>query len=154
MAYELVSHHPGALASLGPNELERLGKNFDCWVAVDTFACYLSGPAWRDGQIPHALVHAWARSVDRWWRRTALVSTVAMSRAGKGPRTLRICRMLAADRDDMVVKAVSWALRELAKHDHQAVVEFLEGNRDALAARVLREVRNKLATGLKNPRKR
>ncbi len=34
-AYELVSHHPGELASLGPNELARLGKNLDSWAAVD-----------------------------------------------------------------------------------------------------------------------
>jgi hypothetical protein len=35
---------------------------------------------------------------------------------GKGDsrRTLRACRMLEADRDPMIVKAASWALRELA----------------------------------------
>src|ERR1700682_6334551 len=56
VAYELVSHHKPVLASLGPSELEQLGKNLDSWGAVDTFACYLSGPAWRDGQVPDALV--------------------------------------------------------------------------------------------------
>ena len=154
VAYELVNHHKPALASLGQRELERLGRNLDSWGAVDTFACYLSGPAWRDGQIPDALVHQWARSPDRWWRRAALVSTVPMSRAGRSRPTLRVCRMLAADRDDMVVKAVSWALRELAKRDPEAVVEFLDLYSKVLAARVLREVRNKLTTGLKNPRTR
>ena len=54
------------------------------------------------------------------------------------------------DRDDMVVKAVSWALRELAKRDPRAVRDFLA--RQPVAARVAREVRNKLTTGLKNPR--
>src|SRR5260370_42533252 len=57
VAYELVSHHKSALRSLGHRELERLGKNLDSWGAVDTFACYLSGPAWRDGQISDTLVH-------------------------------------------------------------------------------------------------
>jgi 3-methyladenine DNA glycosylase AlkD len=152
VAYELVSHHKSATTSLGQNELERLGKNLDSWAAVDTFACYLSGPAWRDGQIPDALVHQWARSPDRWWRRASLVSTVPLSRAGQSRQTLRVCRMLSADRDDMVVKALSWALRELAKRDPEAVVEFLARYSKILAARVLREVRNKLATGLKNPK--
>jgi 3-methyladenine DNA glycosylase AlkD len=154
MAYELVSHHKPALASLGQTELERLGKNLDNWGAVDTFGCYLSGPAWRDGQIPDALVHRWARSPDRWWRRAALVSTVALSRAGRSRETLRVCRMLAADRDDMVVKALSWALRALAQRDAAAVTDFLARYHKELAARVLREVRNKLTTGLKNPRMR
>jgi len=60
--------------------------------------------------------------------------------------------MVAKDRDDMVVKAVSWALRELAKRDSASVRAFLRREGDRLAPRVLREVRNKLATGLKNPK--
>jgi 3-methyladenine DNA glycosylase AlkD len=55
------------------------------------------------------------------------------------------------DRDDMVVKAMSWALRELVAHDPDAVRAFLSAHDDVLAARVKREVTNKLETGLKNP---
>jgi len=63
-----------------------------------------------------------------------------------------VCHMLANDHDDMVVKAMSWALRELVVHDPDAVRAFLSEHENALAARVKREVRNKLTTGLKNPR--
>ena len=62
--------------------------------------------------------------------------------------------MLAADHDDMVVKGLSWALRELVPMDREAVVAFLEDYDGVLAARVKREVRNKLETGLKNPKSR
>jgi 3-methyladenine DNA glycosylase AlkD len=84
------------------------------------------------------------------------VSTVALnvrSRGGTGdvPRTLAVCRLLVDDDDDMVVKAMSWALRELVVHDPDAVRAFLRAHGDALAARVKREVTNKLRTGLKNP---
>ncbi len=48
---------------------------------------------------------------------------------------------------------MSWALRELSKRDPQAVHEFLAEQQSVLAARAVREVRNKLSTGLKNPRK-
>ena len=51
----------------------------------------------------------------------------------------------------MVVKALSWALRALVVHDLGAVQAFLEEHDEQLAARVKREVRNKLTTGLKNP---
>jgi 3-methyladenine DNA glycosylase AlkD len=51
----------------------------------------------------------------------------------------------------MVVKALSWALRELVVHDPAAVEAFLAQHEAVLAARVEREVRNKLETGLKNP---
>jgi 3-methyladenine DNA glycosylase AlkD len=54
----------------------------------------------------------------------------------------------------MVVKALSWALRELAKRDPSAVREFVRENEARLAPRLLREVRNKLNTGLKNPKAR
>jgi 3-methyladenine DNA glycosylase AlkD len=51
----------------------------------------------------------------------------------------------------MVAKAMSWALRELVVHDPRAVREFLARHDETLAARVKREVTNKLTTGLKNP---
>ena len=65
---------------------------------------------------------------------------------------MAMCRLLADDHEDMVVKALSWALRELVVHDPDAVQAFLEAHDHGLAARVKREVRNKLTTGLKNPR--
>ncbi len=158
LAYELVCHHHAALRSLGERELEQLGHGIDSWEDVDTFACYLAGPAWREHQVPDTLIERWAHSEDRWWRRAALVSTVALNnkaRGGRGDtaRTLQVCRVLAGDRDEMVVKAMSWALRELSKRDPQAVHEFLAEQQGTLAARVVREVRNKLSTGLKNPRR-
>jgi 3-methyladenine DNA glycosylase AlkD len=53
----------------------------------------------------------------------------------------------------MVVKALSWALRVLARRDAPAVKAFLAQHKGALHARVVREVRNKLRTGLKNPKR-
>ena len=64
--------------------------------------------------------------------------------------TLAIARLLRSDRDDMVVKALSWALRELIVWDAEAVRRFLSVNEEELAPRVLREARNKLQTGLKS----
>lgn len=156
VAYELVQHHRQAFRSVGEAELEELGRGIDSWWSVDSFARSLSGPAWRDGQVPDELIHRWARWEDRWWRRAALVSTVALnvrSHGGTGdvPRTLAVCQRLVDDHDDMVVKAMSWALRELVVHDPDAVRRFLAQYGDRLAARVRREVHNKLTTGLKNP---
>jgi 3-methyladenine DNA glycosylase AlkD len=157
VAYELIREHRAAFRSLGEAELEALGQGIDSWSSVDSFARTLSGPAWLHGQVSDALIHRWARSEDRWWRRAALVSTVALnvrSRGGTGdvPRTLAVCRLLVDDHEDMVVKALSWALRELVAHDPEAVRAFLGAHDEVLAARVKREVTNKLTTGLKNPR--
>lgn len=157
MAYELIRFHAAAFRSLTDAELEELGQGIHSWGAVDSFARTVAGPAWLRGQASDELIHQWARSEDCWRRRAALVSTVALnvrSQGGKGdvPRTLEVCRLLVDDHDDMVVKALSWALRELVVHDPEAVRDFLARHEETLAARVKREVRNKLNTGLKNPK--
>lgn len=155
-AFELIHYHPAAMARLDCEILEELGETPNTWDSVDSFALYLSGPAWRQGQVSDSAIHRWAESSNLWRRRAALVSTVALNnraRGGRGdlPRTLAVCRRLAADRDDMVVKAISWALRAVVNYDPPAVADFLAEYNDILAARVRREVRNKLTTGRKNP---
>jgi 3-methyladenine DNA glycosylase AlkD len=155
-AYELLALHPGGLSCLDVGRVERLGGGMDDWAAVDAFGCIVAGPAWRLGRIPDSTVRGWTASPDRWWRRAALVATVPLnlrSRGGTGDsgRTLDICARLVADRDDMVVKALSWALRTLAPWDPAAVRGFLEAHHDELAARVRREVQSKLDTGRKHP---
>jgi hypothetical protein len=53
----------------------------------------------------------------------------------------------------MVVKALSWALRELAKRDPASVVRFMSEEDGRLAARVRREVQSKIETGRKARRR-
>jgi 3-methyladenine DNA glycosylase AlkD len=158
IGWELIRHHRAAFESLDAAALEALGEGIDSWDEVDGFARILSGPAWLHGLIDDSTVHAWARSTDLWWRRAALVSTVALnmrSQGGRGdvPRTLAVCEMLAADRERMVQQALSWALRELVIHDAQAVATFVNAHESELSSQVKREVRHKLDTGLKNPRR-
>ena len=157
LACALIFHHRGAFERLSLREIERLGRGIDSWGDVDVFAGYIAGPAWRVGRLKDSQIHRWAKSRDRWWRRTALVSTVALNRKSCGGtgdvrRTLEVCQILVGDADDMVVKALSWALRELIRHDARAVRKFLAIHEDVLARRVVREVGNKLKTGVKNPR--
>jgi len=153
-SYEIVSYHKLAFEQLTTDDLLKLGRGLNSWSSVDCFAMYLSGPIWASGRLSDKTIATWAHSDNRWLRRTALVSTVALGRRGN-PEDLRrvaqICTLLAADRDDMVVKALSWALREVAKKHPKKARAFLTAHKDALAARVIREVNNKLMTGLKTP---
>lgn len=156
LVYEIVHFHGPALAALDLPWLERLGRGMAAWGEVDPFGCYLSGVAWREGGITDEDVHAWARSTDRWWRRAALVSTVPLNvraRGGSGDPnlTLAVCELLRSDRDDMVVKALSWALRALVPRAPDEVRRYLEHRRRELAPRVVREVTHKLETGRKTP---
>ncbi|QGY44320.1 hypothetical protein GM418_11830 [Maribellus comscasis] len=155
VAFELLWKNKNALKQLNLANLEYLGKNIDNWATTDAFSVMLSGWAWRNKQINDNDVLKWLNSENRWWRRTAIVSTVPLNRVARGgtgdtKRTLMICEKVVDDRDDMIVKALSWALRELSKSDKPAVKEFMEKYDSELAGRVRREVYTKLETGRKN----
>lgn len=155
LAYAAIDRRRDVLDHLTAADLRALGPTLDNWATVDTFCVVVAGPMWRRQRVGDAWFRRWAASEDRWLRRAALVSTIGLnqkSRGGTGDaaRTLSFCEALVADRDDMVVKAMSWALRELSKRDADAVRGFLARHGDAVAARVRREVRNKLTTGRKD----
>ena len=155
VGWELINKHPDAVAALDLEAVEALGAGNSTWDEVDGYAIYVSGAAWLRGLIRDADVRAWTRSDDLWRRRAALVSTVVLNTkvhggGGDTKRTLDIAKRLVDDREDMVVKAMSWALRCLVPWDRAAVEDFLAEHEARLAARVKRETRTKLRTGKKN----
>lgn len=156
VAYELVRRHEPALRSLQIEQVEAFGADMDSWHAVDIFCICIAGPCWREGQISDQDIERMALHASPWWRRAALVATTGLNvrkRGGYGDsdRTLVVARLLAGDREDTVIKALSWALRELVSWEPDRVEAFLKEYRHVLAPRVRREVRNKLETGVKNP---
>ena len=157
IAIEVVKYHKIAYQSMTLDDILHFSDGMDNWVSVDSFACYLAGPAWREGRIADRIIEEWARSDDRWWRRAAVVCTVALNqkaRGGKGDpeRTLMICEIVKTDQDEMVTKGLSWALRELAKRETEPVLDFINRYEDILPKRVLREVKSKIKTGHKYKR--
>ncbi len=84
VAYELILYHPTAPSKVRSTHLKRLGATLTSWGAVDVFACYVAGRAWRADQISDGVIGRWARSSDRWWRRAALVSTVPLNVKAQG----------------------------------------------------------------------
>jgi 3-methyladenine DNA glycosylase AlkD len=152
--YELVQKHSAAMANISWTEVEQLGAGMGSWSEVDSFGYSISGPAWATDRISDVKIKAWAKSPDRWWRRAALVSTLALNGRPQAQqatkRTLEICQMLIADRDDMVVKAMSWALRRLSTVDPEAARSFV--SQQKLASLIVREVTRKLETGRKDGR--
>ena len=147
--YELIYYHPGAIALLDAEKVQALSEGIQHWAAADTFAQFISGPAWKAGAITDDLIEKWIHSPDFWYRRIAVVSTIYLN--GDPERMLKYAALLVDDHEDMVVKALSWVLRRAIRYDRQGVEQFLADHKRQLAARVKREVRNKLETGLKNP---
>ncbi len=154
VAFELLVGHPASMRRLSGKAVEELADGLSDWGSIDLFGVTVAGTAWREGRVSDRQVMSWARAKDRWRRRLALVATVPLNSKARGgdgdaDRTLAVCDALADDRDHLVVKALSWALRELAKRDPKRVASFVRGESGRLASRVRREVRAKLETGRK-----
>jgi len=155
IAYELIGRNKRILNALSYEDLMDLWRNLDNWASVDHFTVGIYGVLWGKGVVKDQHIEALLKSDNFWDRRVAVVSTVSLnlkSRGGRGdtPRTLAVCEKVVDDREDLIRKALSWALRELSKRDPMAVRDFLGTYQNRLAGLVLREVSHKLDYGTKN----
>ncbi len=155
VAFEYISCQKKLIEKLSMQDIDELSINMDNWVSVDTFSVGILGPAWRIGIVPTEYIYHLYKSNDHWKRRMAIVATVGLnlkSRGGTGDpkKTIEICELAVKDSHEMVIKALSWALRELSKSDAEVVREFLHEHEKQLHKRIIREVNHKLETGLKN----
>lgn len=156
LSYMYLEQEKTTLKSLTANECTALGTCLDNWVLIDTYCTYILGVLWRDGRISNKYIHTLADSEDLWRKRCALVCTVALNqkaRGGKGDvlRTIEVCEKAIDDKRPLIIKALSWALRVLIAIDRNAVEGFLATYDTQLSNAIIREVNNKLSTGLKNP---
>lgn len=155
LVYVFISNTKALWNSLTNQDIVDLNKNMDNWATVDGYCVYVLGHAWRRGLFEDSYFKNLLKSEDVWQRRIAVVSTIPLNSKAQGgtgdaKRTLDICKLVVEDYDDMVVKALSWALRELSKRDKEAVQEFIDSYDEVLHVKVVREVRHKLEFGTKN----
>lgn len=155
IAYELIGRNKKLLHALNYEDLMDLWRNLDNWASVDHYTVGIFGVLWGKGVVKDHHIEKLLKSGNFWDRRVAVVSTVALnlkSRGGTGdtPRTLAVCEKVVDDREIMIRKALSWALRELSKRDPEAVREFMDRHQNRLAGLVIREVNHKLDFGTKN----
>jgi len=155
IAFEYLQTEKNLYKSLTEGFIESIEKNLDNWLSVDYFGAIVVGCAWRENLISTEKVKRYLGSADFWIRRIAIVATVSLNQKARGgfgdsKRTFEICRLVVGDHQEMIIKALSWALRELAKIDRESVIDFVNEYKNSLHKKVLREVNNKLKTGLKN----
>ncbi len=161
VALELLQHHPKLIPDLTREHFDRWRRDLDNWELTDVLGVAVLGP-WvvADQDERAGYVRKLVADEDVWSRRLGLVSAVGMNRAHKGISfpdfTLELIDQLKEERHPMITKAVSWALRDVARRHPDQAAAYVESNRDVLAAHVVREVSNKLQTGSKTgkPKKR
>lgn len=159
LAIMLLARYPRRLPDLTWDHIDRWRRQLDNWGLTDGLGTVVVGP-WlmadldtRVGRLGDLVVDQ-----DLWSRRLALVATVPINR--RDPEhaipdfTLSLIDQVKLERHPMITKAVSWALREMTKTCPERVLAYVDANRGVLAAHVVREVENKLRTGLKSGRTR
>jgi len=150
----LLEHYKHLVPDLTREHFERWRRGLDNWEATDGLGWVLA--LWLLGDPDTRLDYLGELIADEdlWSRRLALVATTPINRGHTGftipDLTLELVDRVKEERHPMITKAVSWALREMTKSHPDRVGAYLEENRGVLAAHVVREVNNKLRTGLKS----
>ena len=79
-----------------------------------------------------------ARSTNMWERRISIIATHYFIRQGEFADTLKIARLLLADKEDLIHKAVGWMLREVGKRDQPTLERFLRRHGKVMPRTALR----------------
>ena len=106
------------------------------WDLVDASAPHIVGAHLADkSRKPLA---ALARSQSLWERRIAIIATFHFIRANDFTDALKIAKLLLGDKEDLIHKAVGWALREIGKRDRASEVGFLQAHYQRMPRVMLR----------------
>jgi 3-methyladenine DNA glycosylase AlkD len=99
-------------------------KSINSWDLVDISApSIVGGYLFDKSKQP---LYRMTKSKNLWERRISVMSTFYSIRRNQFTQTLKICRMLLADEEDLIHKAVGWMLREVGKRDLPAEENFLK----------------------------
>jgi len=114
----------------------RRHDRIDNWDLVDLAAWDVVG-RWLIDK-PRDVLDALARSTNMWERRTAILATMAFIREGDVTTTYRIADVLLADDQDLIHKAIGWALRAAGDRDPGALRAFLDQHAATMPRTALR----------------
>ncbi len=108
----------------------RRHDRINSWGFVDRAAPHVIGEFLVDRD--RSVLDRLARSADPHERRTAIVATHAFIKRNEVADTFRIAQILADDPHPYVQKAIASWTREAGKRDEDALVSFLQRNKDRL----------------------
>ena len=105
------------------------GNHSANWATTDTICGLLIGPLVVAHPELASPLARWAGDRNRWVRRASIVGLIPIARRGSALDVLyRTARTLHVDQEDLIQKAVGWALREAGKSDIDRLERYLRQN--------------------------
>lgn len=96
------------------------------WATTDAICGMLIGPLLADHPEFLPRLRGWASDRNMWVRRASIVSLIVPMRRGRAIDQMYATALaLHADREDLIQKAVGWALREAGKQDPPRLERYL-----------------------------
>ena len=115
------------------------GNHAANWATTDAICGALIGPLLLQHPELGARLRAWSGDRNMWVRRASIVGLIRCARRGGSLDLLYgIARRLHADQEDLIQKAVGWALREAGKTDMPRLERYLRGRGPAIPRTSLR----------------
>jgi 3-methyladenine DNA glycosylase AlkD len=105
------------------------GNHSANWATTDAMCGMLIGPLLVKHPERAREMRAWSKDRNMWVRRASIVGLLPLVRAcGEIDLVYEIARRLHPDRNDLIHKAVGWALREAGKVDPGRLERYLRAN--------------------------
>jgi 3-methyladenine DNA glycosylase AlkD len=109
------------------------------WATTDAICGSLIGPLLVKYPRLAARLRAWSRDRGLWVRRASVVGLIPLARRGEALGILYAnASTLRADEEDLIQKAVGWALREAGKADQARLERYLRANGPKIPRTTLR----------------
>jgi 3-methyladenine DNA glycosylase AlkD len=117
-----------------------LAANYSAnWATTDTICGALIGPLFVQHPRLAGRMRAWSRHPNMWVRRASIVGLIPLARKGEALDTLYdVAAQLHPDREDLIQKAVGWALREAGKADAPRLERYLRANGPSIPRTTIR----------------
>lgn len=106
------------------------------WDLVDVTCPHIIGHYALNGD--RSILYDLVREDNLWSQRIAIVSTIALIRAGQFGDTFALAEILLPHKHDLIHKAIGWMLREVGKRNADALEEFLHDHIRAIPRTALR----------------
>lgn len=159
LAAMILSRSPEVLKNFDPNYLNTW-LNYTCGWAENDVLCQSSFTDeillsnWKNWE---KIINQFVKDKNINKRRASLVLLTKSLSKSDDPRLSNLAfqniEKLKSEKDILITKAVSWALRSLTKFHKQEVLDYLKKNKDTLPKIAYREALSKATTGRKYNKK-